>query len=323
MEKSAVVFGGNGFIGQHLLHFLYKRGYSQIISADIREPGVYLDGIHYVTCDVREPLTGLINGPIDEVYNLAAIHTTPGHPEHEYYETNVLGALNITKFCETKAVRTLCFTSSISVYGPSERPMTEECELSPVSAYGKSKLIAENIHESWAKAKEDRKLAIGRLAVIFGPGENGNFTRLARMLSKRLFLYPGRRDTVKGCAYVGEVLRSFEFALNMPEAVYIFNLAYPKPYTIEDICQTFHEIAGFPLPWGKIPTSLMMCAALPFEVINSIGLRNSVCRARVKKLLHSTFVMPARLLADGYQFETNLAEGLRLWRDLSFNGHFV
>ncbi len=73
----------------------------------------------------------------------------------------------------------LFFTSSISVYGPTEEPRTESSPLAPVSAYGESKLEAEGIHRRWVEAAAGRRLVVVRPAAVFGPGENGNFTRLA------------------------------------------------------------------------------------------------------------------------------------------------
>ena len=323
MATAAVVFGGSGFIGRHLLCSLKKWGYTRVVCGDIRAEREPVDGVEYVICDVRRPLDDLIDGEFDEVYNLAAVHTTPGHLDHEYYDTNVFGAINIARFCEVHGVNTLYFTSSISVYGPSEEPKTEQSPLVPVSAYGKSKLQAEGIHHLWAQSDQRRRLFVSRLGVIFGPGENGNFTRLAKALSTGFFLYPGRRDTIKGCAYVDEVLRTFRFALDQRERIYTYNVAYSKAYTLEQICETFHEVGGLPLPKGTVPTAVMMAATLPFEVMNSLWLRNSVCRARVHKLVNSTYVVPERLMADGYTFETDLHEALKRWRTASPEGQFV
>jgi hypothetical protein len=46
-------------------------------------------------------------------------------------------------------------------------------------------------------------------AVIFGAGEGGNFTRLAKLLQKVFFVYPGRKDTIKACFYVKIFFRRF------------------------------------------------------------------------------------------------------------------
>jgi len=323
MSRTAVVFGGSGFIGTHLVASLRARAYGRIVSADIRPPRERADGVDYVLCDLREPIGSQIEGEFAEVYNLAAVHTTPGHRDHEYYDANVFGALHVTQFCESHGVRSLIFTSSISIYGPSEEAKSEASPPAPVSAYGKSKLQAEGIHRMWRAAQQDRKLVVARLAVIFGPGEGGNFTRLAKALSTGIFLYPGRRDTIKGCAYVDEVIRTFEFALNRPERCYIYNVAYPEPYTLERICRAFHEVGGLPRPKGTIPACAMKVATLPFELMSAIGFRNSICRARVDKLLNSTYVVPARLRADDYEFETDLEEALRRWKQAEPSGRFV
>ena len=322
MSRKAVVFGGSGFIGGHLVAALAERGYERIVSADLRPSANRTAGVEYVTCDLREPVGRQIQGDFDEAYNLAAVHTTPGHADHEYYDANVFGALHVTRFCEEHGVRSLVFTSSISVYGPSEEAKSEASLPAPVSAYGKSKLQAEGIHEMWQRAAADRRLAVARLAVIFGPREGGNFTRLARALATNTFLYPGRKDTIKGCAYVGEVIRTFRFALERPERLYTYNVAYPEPYTLERICAAFHEVGGLPRPKGTLPTSVMKAGVLPFEVLSAIGIRNPICRARVDKLVHSTYIVPGRLLADGYSFETDLDEALRRWLAAAPSGRF-
>src|SRR5690606_1211241 len=137
---------------------------------------------------------------------------TPGHSEREYYDTNVSGALNVLDYCRRNGIANTVFTSSIAVYGPSEAERSEASDPRPESPYGASKLQAESIHKAWQLEDPVRRLVIVRPAVIFGAGEGGNFSRLARALRSRRFFYPGRRDTVKACAYVDELLASLEFA---------------------------------------------------------------------------------------------------------------
>ena len=323
MSRSAIVFGGNGFIGRHLLQSLLSRGYDRLASVDIREETDPLDGVAYIVGDVRKPLNDLPHEQFDEAYNFAAVHTTPGHEDHEYYNTNVYGAVNVTDYCNANGIETIIFTSSIAVYGPDETPKSEDTELEPVSAYGHSKLQAEGVHRMWASSNDSRRLVIVRPAVVFGPNEGGNFTRLPQALKTGIFFYPGGRDTIKGCGYVGELIRTFEFALNRNQSVYLYNFCYPTPYTIEDICETYCTVADLPRPKGVIPTGLMKLATIPFEILNALGLRNGICRARVLKLVHSTHITPGRLVEDGYQFETDLEQGLRRWRETPPQGRFT
>lgn len=319
-----IIFGGSGFIGGHLVRELKSRGVQNITIADIVAPkGNMFADVRFVHCDVRESIPkDIVSGPA-VVVNLAAVHRTPGHPDHEYFDTNVKGATNITKFCEETGSVTLWFTSSIAVYGPTEEPKSETSELAPNSAYGKSKFEAEEIHRAWQKKMSGRKLVIVRPAVIFGKGENGNFTKLAKAMKRGLFVYPGRTDTIKGCGYVEDLVGSLFFMNDQQEFSLLYNYCYPQPYTIRDICETFSRVAGFRQPFGTIPLSLMVKAAKPFQLLNAIGLKNGIHPARMYKLTRSTNIVADELIKRAYPYRTDLEEGLRRWLNDEPGGEFV
>lgn len=322
--KRALIFGGAGFIGGHLARRLVELGYTDVVSADIVEPGRPVDGVRYLTHDVREPIPpDLLPEPPDEVYNLAAVHRTPGHPDHEYFDTNVNGARNVCAYCREAGVKRLLFTSSIAVYGPGEEALDEVSPTTPVTAYGKSKLEAETIHRAWNDEEPGRRLVIVRPAAIFGPGEKGNFTRLAKALRNRAFIYPGRRDTIKACGYVEEIVESFMFTLGMDRKAFLYNFCYPETYTIENICAAFHDVAGYPRPPLIMPLAPLLAVALVFEGLNRIGLRNGIHRDRVRKLVVSTRIVPKALGLAGYEYRTDLRAGLQRWRDREPRGRFV
>ena len=323
--KVAIVFGGAGFIGSHLIKALRQSSqYSRIIAADIRPrtQGV-VEGVEHIYCDVRKPIR--LGGPLQnaEIYNLAAVHTTPGHADWEYFWTNVRGGIEINKFASDIGSTTVVFTSSISTYGPSEEPRDESGPLLPDSAYGRSKLLTEEIHRMWQAAAAGRKLVIVRPAVIFGPGEHGNFTRLASTLKRGVFAYPGRKDTIKSCGYVGELVRTMLFARDLGHPELTYNYAYPDRYTSQDICEAFHEVAGYAKPGITVPLSVMLAGGIVFEGLAALGMKTSVNRARVLKLVKSTNIVPKRLLELGYSFETDLRSGLMRWKAESENGEFV
>lgn len=322
--NSCLIFGGSGFIGRHIVRELQTLGVSNIIIADIVEPaGDMFIGTRFVRCDVRQPIpSDILSGPA-LVINLAAVHRTPGHSDHEYFGTNVKGATNITRFCEETGSTTLWFTSSIAVYGPTEEPKSEQSELTPNSAYGKSKLEAEQIQRSWQEKDPARKLVIVRPAVIFGRGENGNFTKLAKALKKGIFVYPGRNDTIKGCGYVEDLVASLFFMNAQPESSILYNYCYSHHYTIKEICETFARVAGYRKPLGTIPLSFMVNAARPFQLLNALGLKNGIHPARMYKLVKSTNIVPGELIKRGYPYRTDLEEGLRRWMQDTPVGDFI
>lgn len=312
MQKTVLIFGASGFIGSHILKLLDKKGGYRLIGADIVAPKERLPSVEYHLCDVRDLSSFEINGAIDFIINLAAVHKTPGHPTHEYYETNVLGALEVTNFAKRKGVNEIIFTSSISVYGPSEETKTESSPKAPTSAYGWSKSLAERIHQSWLNEDEGRRLIVCRPAVIFGHREGGNFCRLAKLLSKGFFIYPGRTDTIKACFYVKDLIDALLFAHEQPDRYILFNGCYPDQYTIEEIVELFRDkhfpkVKTFVFPKFLI---LMVAAALrPFSLFG-LGIHPD----RVMKLVKSTDVLPEWLRSRGHEKINALEAALEDWR---------
>lgn len=317
-NKHAVVFGGAGFIGSHLVASLTSAGASVLV-ADLHEPAKLPAGARFAMVDVRQPIELEPDTSEPLVFNLAAVHRTPGHPDHEYFETNVAGARNVTEFCARHAVSSLWFTSSIAVYGPTEEPRMEASPLTPASAYGKSKLEAEEIHRRWVGEADGRRLVVVRPAAVFGPGENGNFTRLARGLRKGFFLYPGRKDTLKACGYVDDLIGSLYFMRAAADPAVTYNYAYPEPPTLEAICAAFHDAGGLPRPRGTIPAGPMLAVA---RLLSALGLK-TFDPDRVRKLVASTNIQAHELNQRGFEYETDLSSAIARWRAANPPGQFV
>jgi nucleoside-diphosphate-sugar epimerase len=309
--RSALVVGGAGFVGTRLLRALSDAGAVHLVSADVSTPESPVPGVEYVHQDARARLE--IDGDFDVVYNLAAVHRTPGHPDREYFEANVASAVNVTNFCRSRGIGSIVFTSSIAVYGPDETPKTESTAPTPTSSYGRSKLLAEQIHDIWLEEDADRRLVIVRPAVIFGRGEHGNFDRLLKLVRGRRFVYPGRTDTVKACGYVGELVRSLEWVRLLGERRAVYNFCYPERTTIQEIVDTIAEFTGSPRPRIVPPLGAMMTAAHGFELLASVGVRTGIHRERILKLVRSTNIVPQFLLERAYPFETDLRGGIAAW----------
>lgn len=318
-SRNALVFGGSGFIGTHLVRRLAAEG-QHVVSVDIRPPRERLDGVSYLHGDVRD-LSAFDPGMrIDRIYNLAAVHTTPGHPAHEYYETNILGATAIAALARRLGIREIVFTSSISVYGPGEETKREDTPPAPESPYGWSKYMAERIQRDWMEEDESRRLVICRPAVIFGPGEGGNFTRMAKLLKKGFFIYPGRKDTIKACFYVEDLLDALEFAARQPERFVLFNGCYPDRYTLEEIVETFRAQHMRGAKTFLVPRGVVTLAATLLRPFSVMGL--GIHPDRVMKLVRSTDVVPVWLETAGRAAEDKLPSAIERWNAQS-GGRFV
>ena len=308
------ITGGSGFTGTHLTNLLKERfPHCHIYNLDIVENSQ--EGkVTYIYCDVRKPihLEEVTVTEDDVIFNFAAVHRTPGHSDHEYFETNILGAENVTAFAEKYGIRRIVFTSSIAPYGAAENLKEEITVPTPNTPYGISKLVAEKIHTIWqAKNSSERQLTIVRPGVVFGKGENGNFTRLYWGLRGRKFMYPGRKDTVKACIYVKELVCFMLYRLEHHEqGVELYNCTFEPAYTIEQIVATMNKVTGLNRTAPLIPAWILMPAA---AVIGCLGAPMGICPARVRKLMVSTNICGKKLADSGYHFHYTFEEAIADW----------
>ncbi len=312
-----IVFGGAGFIGTHLIKLLLLSlcDNDLIYIVDIKEPAKELinnDKIKFINSDVRNKITFSLNPSAhDVIFNFAAIHRTPGHPDFDYYETNIKGARNIVDFAEQNNINMLLFTSSIAVYGSSEDKKFEDTLLTPNTPYGISKAIAESIHEKWQLIdRKHRSLVILRPGVVFGDGENGNFNRMIKAIKNNYFIYPGRKDTIKACIYVKELVNFMIFLTKSiePGVAVTYNCTYEPAYTIEQICETMKDILNVKRKIYVLPSFIMLTAASILEPFfgKSIGIHPQ----RIKKLITSTNISGQKLQNSGYSLMYSFKDGL-------------
>lgn len=314
-RKAAIIFGGSGFIGRHLCRYLIEnRLASKVYSVDIVEPKAKIEGLEFIKHDIREPFNYDVDG-VDTIYNLAAIHTTPGHPDNEYFETNIRGAENICSFADKNEIDSIVFTSSIAPYGVSEEEKQERCLPQPKTAYASSKLAAEYIHQTWLEKFFGRRLAIVRPGVVFGFGEAGNFTRLYRSLKHGYFFYPGRKNTKKACIYIKDCVRGLYEISQSSQRFQLYNFCYEKSPSIETIIQTISEVTGLSKQRLVVPAKLLKAAAriLGLSLKGNSKRGNGICPERVLKLMQSTNISGKKLANSPYALKFSLKQAIEDW----------
>lgn len=175
-SKKVLITGGLGYLGSHTIVALHQAGY-EAVSADNHsnsQPDV-ADRIANITgvaprnyaidvCD-RDQLQSLFakEGPFDGVIHMAAYKSVAESIENpqKYYYNNLVGLLQVLHCCEQFGVQHLVFSSTCTVYGdPLVLPVTENTPLNPLSPYGKTKAIGEDIIKDFVAAHPIQAIAL-------------------------------------------------------------------------------------------------------------------------------------------------------------------
>lgn len=162
-----LITGGAGYIGSHTLLELMAQGHEVCV----------LDNYSNATPEVLTRVRGLSNGLVHDyvgdvrdakkldqvmqdfqpeaVVHFAGLKAVGESTEKplQYYDVNVRGTLTLLHAMERAGCKKLVFSSSATVYGePVYLPYDEAHPTKPMSVYGRSKLMAEQILTDWTQA---------------------------------------------------------------------------------------------------------------------------------------------------------------------------
>ena len=146
----ALVTGGAGFIGHHLVRALLDRGIGVTVLDDLslgRRDNVPA-AARFIEGDVRDPsAVGDALDGVDAVLHQAAVVSIRASVEHfvRDAEVNLMGTLKLLQQMAGRPIRRAVFASSMAVYGepPRGEPLTEQAATEPLAPYGIAKLAAE------------------------------------------------------------------------------------------------------------------------------------------------------------------------------------
>jgi UDP-glucose 4-epimerase len=216
----ALVTGGAGFVGSHVVDALLERG-DEVHVVDNLATGSrdnLAAGAELHELDIRDPAIETLGTELqpDVVLHLAAqadVGTSVEQPVFDA-EVNVIGTVRVLEAARAAGARVVFTSSGGTVYGECDEPATEDHALGPLAPYGVSKLAGEEYIAGWNRLYGTSHVAL-RLANVYGPRqlpslEGGVISifldRLARGETCQIFGDGGiERDFV----YVGDVAAAF------------------------------------------------------------------------------------------------------------------
>ncbi len=175
----ALVTGATGFVGSHLADALLRRG--DAVTALVRSPGrataLANRGVRLVTGDLAadDALAAAVTGQ-DVIFHVAGAVAAPS--ESAYLRANRDGTANLLGAAEAAGAPRFILVSSAAAGGPSVRgaPATAAQPARPVTAYGRSKLAAEECTRA-----SRLPWVILRPPTIYGPRDRDNLIKVFRM----------------------------------------------------------------------------------------------------------------------------------------------
>jgi nucleoside-diphosphate-sugar epimerase len=253
--STALVTGGHGFLGSHLVDLLLERGHKVRCLLRPGRPESLFRGLDV---DIRRADLRLYDGleeaveGTDYVFHVAGLIAARG-PSH-FRAVNVHGTRRLAAAVANAApaCRRFLYVSSLAAAGPSPngRPIREERAPAPVSHYGRSKLGGERALEASLGAVP---YTVVRPPAIYGPRDEGilPFFQLASLGFWADLDGPGRRFNLLHAKDVAAGAYSAALAENSRGRTYF--LADPKGCSHVEFAESLgaafnHRVRRLPVP---------------------------------------------------------------------------
>ncbi len=281
----ALVTGGTGFIGSHLINFLLNSKNAEVYAL-VRDPAKlnWLTGldIQYLKGDLFSIPS--LPSAIDTVFHIAGI--TKARNSADYYTVNQHGTASLFQAMKEQKIslKNVIYLSSMAASGPSldGNPVKEDDQPHPFNPYGESKLLGE---KEALRYKDEFPLVIIRVGAVFGPKDK-DFLSYFKFIKSGILPSIGNRQNLYSLCYVKDLIYAFDLCLQKDlRSGETINIADPMPYTWEELGREAGKILGKKLFVVKIPVFLLYFIALISEGTNKLMKKPNVFdRRKLKEL---------------------------------------
>jgi UDP-glucose 4-epimerase len=258
-RKVAVVTGGAGFIGSHMVDVLLDRGYRVRVIDNLsggrtanlahhaRDPGLTFE-----ESDIRELASDAsLFRDADYVFHFAGIGDIVPSIERplEYMNTNVQGTVHVLEAARHARVRKFVYAASSSCYGIAATPTREDHPISPQYPYALSKYQGEQAAFHWRRvyrlpvnsvrifnAYGTRVRTTGAYGAVFG-------VFFKQKLAGKPFTVVGDGTQRRDFVYASDVAQAFRLAAETDKSGEIWNLGAGAPQSVSRLV----ELIGGPV----------------------------------------------------------------------------
>jgi UDP-glucose 4-epimerase len=260
----AIVTGGAGFIGSHVVDALVARG-DEVAVIDSLVHGSkdnVSTGAELHVRDIREPLDDLFDAVRPEaVFHLAAqadVRVSVENPVEDA-DVNVVGTIRILEGARRHGAQVVFSSTGGAIYGECEEPAREDAATEPLSPYGTSKLAAEEYLRSYNRLYGTRHISL-RYGNVYGPrqdphGEAGVVAIFLGALSRgeqaKIF---GDGAQTRDYVYVGDVARATTSTVGQDHGV--FNVGTGRETSVVELYELCARVAGSDVPAAQAQARL-------------------------------------------------------------------
>ncbi len=248
----AIVTGGAGFIGSHVVDALLEGGEEVHVLDDLStgKRARVAEGARLHVADIRAPDEVFDAVRPDAVLHLAAqadVRTSVERPDHDA-DVNVLGTLRVLEAARRHGARIVFSSTGGAIYGECDGPASETAERRPLAPYGTSKLCGEEYLATWNRLYGTSHVTL-RLGNVYGPrqephGEAGVVAIFMGILNEGGIpkIYGDGRQT-RDYVYVLDVVRAMLATLER-DAGGVFNIGTGAETSVLELYEAVQRVTG-------------------------------------------------------------------------------
>lgn len=326
--KNILITGASGFIGSFLVEEALKRGYRTFAGIRSSSSIDFLNhpDLHVFEMDFlnQEKLQKQLSknaaefGAFDVVIHSAGL--TKSRVINEYYQVNLYNTERLVDaFIQLEMVpKRFVFLSSLASYGPGQgkSPVAETSLQFPITAYGKSKLAAEEM----LATKNQFPYIIIHPTTVYGPREK-DLLVLFQSLNQHIELYIGNKTQQLSFIHVFDVCKAVFLSIDQPIVSKHILLSDTFNYSAQEFNQRAKSVLGKKTLPIVVPIPIAKLAAHVSEWVGNLrGVTPVLNKERLKEFQASNWGVDATVLKQlgfipDYPLQAGLAHTIAWYKN--------